>query len=190
VAAEQVKEVVSLASRRHHTDRSWRRTNRRLRPLRPSARPRSNLPPPDRHRARPRHQHHLSRRPGPPEPEPLAAPVSCGTVDRAPGQQFRSTRGRHNHRVDHPGELSQPEWQQTTAGWSHSCGIRVDGTAWCWGANGSGQLGDGTTAKCANPTQVGTATTWATIFANRDHTCAVRTGACFHSRWRHGLRSY
>jgi alpha-tubulin suppressor-like RCC1 family protein len=29
------------------------------------------------------------------------------------------------------------------AGGAHSCAHRTDGTVWCWGANTSGQLGDG-----------------------------------------------
>ena len=32
---------------------------------------------------------------------------------------------------------------QVSAGASHACAVRVDGTVWCWGAGDSGQLGDG-----------------------------------------------
>ena len=39
-------------------------------------------------------------------------------------------------------------------GGSHTCGIRHDGTLSCWGANGSGQLGDGTTTQRTTPVRV------------------------------------
>src|SRR6185295_12253520 len=35
-----------------------------------------------------------------------------------------------------------------------SCAVRSDGTAWCWGRNGDGQVGDGTTIDRPSPTQV------------------------------------
>ena len=35
------------------------------------------------------------------------------------------------------------DWTSLTAGWSHTCGLKTDGTAWCWGSGGEGQLGNG-----------------------------------------------
>ena len=35
-------------------------------------------------------------------------------------------------------------WESITAGQIHSCGLMVTGTAYCWGSNRWGQLGDGT----------------------------------------------
>jgi alpha-tubulin suppressor-like RCC1 family protein len=32
-------------------------------------------------------------------------------------------------------------WSRVTAGFEHSCGVKDDGTVWCWGTNGHGQLG-------------------------------------------------
>ncbi len=40
------------------------------------------------------------------------------------------------------------------AGSSHSMALRDDGTAWTWGSNARGQLGNGTTSKSAIPLQV------------------------------------
>jgi len=34
-------------------------------------------------------------------------------------------------------------WMQISAGRLHTCGIKVDGSAWCWGSNQNGALGDG-----------------------------------------------
>ncbi len=36
------------------------------------------------------------------------------------------------------------DFQQISTGYQHSCGIRADGTAWCWGTNGYGELGNDT----------------------------------------------
>src|SRR5690606_26527457 len=33
------------------------------------------------------------------------------------------------------------KWQQVAAGERHTCGIRENGTLWCWGDNFRGQLG-------------------------------------------------
>ncbi len=40
-----------------------------------------------------------------------------------------------------------------SAGAGHTCAPTADGLLWCWGANGSGQLGDGTGVPKAVPTQ-------------------------------------
>ena len=66
-------------------------------------------------------------------------------------------------------------WTSLTAGGSHTCGVRTDRTAWCWGRNFYGSLGNGTTADRYSPVQAGTATTWTSLTAGADHTCAART---------------
>jgi alpha-tubulin suppressor-like RCC1 family protein len=44
--------------------------------------------------------------------------------------------------------------QKLALGIEHTCALRDDGTAWCWGANDKGQLGDGTTTTRTVPTKV------------------------------------
>jgi alpha-tubulin suppressor-like RCC1 family protein len=41
-----------------------------------------------------------------------------------------------------------------SAGGNHTCGVTPDGSIYCWGANASGQLGDGTQIDRATPTRV------------------------------------
>jgi hypothetical protein len=65
----------------------------------------------------------------------------------------------------------------------HACAVRTNATVWCWGDDGSGQLGDGTTGGTdglrSTPVQVlrGTSTLKGVtkIAAGASHSCAVRT---------------
>lgn len=49
------------------------------------------------------------------------------------------------------------------AGYSHTCGLTRDGTAYCWGWNGRGELGDGTTQTRTVPTPVATSLRFTTL---------------------------
>jgi alpha-tubulin suppressor-like RCC1 family protein len=48
--------------------------------------------------------------------------------------------------------LSDVVW--ISSGANHTCAIKSDGTAWCWGNNEYGQLGNGDTKKRTVPVQV------------------------------------
>ncbi len=54
-----------------------------------------------------------------------------------------------------------------------TCGILSDGTAYCWGANDVGQLGDGTTQNRSTPTPVAGGTAFIQIAAGLKHTCGL-----------------
>ncbi|MBM4193469.1 MAG: hypothetical protein FJ202_03695 [Gemmatimonadetes bacterium] len=74
-----------------------------------------------------------------------------------------------------------------TAGGSHSCAMLVGGTtAYCWGSNGYGQLGNGAADNIAHSTALavtapaGGAVTWRTVVAGEFHTCGLTTaGAAY-----------
>jgi alpha-tubulin suppressor-like RCC1 family protein len=65
------------------------------------------------------------------------------------------------------------DWIAVTGGGAHTCGIRGAGTLWCWGANGSGQLGDGSAALRLTPVPV-VGADWTHVSAGGSHTCALR----------------
>ncbi len=68
---------------------------------------------------------------------------------------------------------------QITLGGAFVCARKSDGTVACWGSNGRGQLGDGTTTNRATPVLVRTATGTlggvAEVYAGSNHACARRT---------------
>lgn len=68
------------------------------------------------------------------------------------------------------------QWQLIRAGTGSSCALTVAGSAWCWGANYSGQLGDGSTTDRSSPVAVSGGFTFSSISTPQGQTCAVATG--------------
>ena len=64
---------------------------------------------------------------------------------------------------------------QIAIGNDHTCARLTDGTVLCWGLNGNGQLGDGTTTYRETPDAVPGLTSVAEIATGGSHTCARRT---------------
>jgi len=58
-------------------------------------------------------------------------------------------------------------------GHGHTCALLSDGSAQCWGENGSGQLGNGTTTNSALPVTVSTVSNGVAIAAGWVHTCVL-----------------
>ncbi len=59
-------------------------------------------------------------------------------------------------------------------GVGHSCARRMDGSVWCWGLNGAGQLGDGTTTGRTMAAPASAITDATALFGGFAITCAVR----------------
>jgi alpha-tubulin suppressor-like RCC1 family protein len=64
-----------------------------------------------------------------------------------------------------------------SASWNHSCARTNDGAAWCWGTNGAGELGNGTTNARYRAVQVvkaggGVLAGVTAISADGSHSCA------------------
>lgn len=75
---------------------------------------------------------------------------------------------------------------QISAGGDHSCAVLDSHELWCWGNNGNGQLGNGTTGERAAPVRVLGLTNVAQVSAGGDHTCAVLTDGTARC-WGRGL---
>ena len=83
--------------------------------------------------------------------------------------------------VFRPRQVTTPAargWASVTTGRFQTCATRADGTLWCWGWNGYGQLGIGSHTDQGRPRQVTTPARggWASISARGIHTCATRAG--------------
>ncbi|NCU42452.1 MAG: hypothetical protein EOM19_07100, partial [Candidatus Moranbacteria bacterium] len=66
---------------------------------------------------------------------------------------------------------------QISSGSTHTCATKNDGTAYCWGRNSSGQLGDTTTEQRNTPVEVIVSTNISRIIQGRDFTCTLKTDA-------------
>ncbi|HJQ21348.1 MAG TPA: hypothetical protein VJ867_13455 [Gemmatimonadaceae bacterium] len=60
-----------------------------------------------------------------------------------------------------------------SAGGAHTCALRLDGKAFCWGRNSSGELGDGTLEDRLNPVAVTGGLSFESISSGDTHTCGV-----------------
>jgi len=65
------------------------------------------------------------------------------------------------------------QFSAISTGSSHACALTSDGTAYCWGSNIRGALGDGTLSDRATPAAVIAGLKFTSIAAGHDHTCAV-----------------
>lgn len=79
-------------------------------------------------------------------------------------------------------------WKLVSCGTYHSVAIKTDGTAWAWGTNSSGQLGDNTVSPKSSPVQtISTGTNWKTISAGGFYSMAIKTDGTL---WSWGQNSY
>ena len=73
------------------------------------------------------------------------------------------------------------------AGAVHTVAMRRNGTLWGWGANWSGQLGDGTTTDRAEPVRIRSGSDWRVAAPGEAHTVALRTDGTL---WAWGLNNH
>ena len=61
-------------------------------------------------------------------------------------------------------------WDSNTA---HACAVTTGGQVYCWGSNGSGELGDNTTTRRLTPTLVSGLSNVVQVTLGNQHTCAL-----------------
>lgn len=72
--------------------------------------------------------------------------------------------------------IPQASVASVAAGGHHTCALKTNGALWCWGHNGSGELGDGTVVDRPLPTPVtALGADVAEVAAGWSHTCARKT---------------
>jgi hypothetical protein len=62
-------------------------------------------------------------------------------------------------------------WGAISAGPSETCGVTLDGSGQCWGANPSGGLGNGSWNASAEPATVATTNSWSSLTVGSGHAC-------------------
>jgi alpha-tubulin suppressor-like RCC1 family protein len=77
-------------------------------------------------------------------------------------------------------------WSTIQVGWFGSCGLTTTGSAYCWGSNSSGQLGDGTFTGKPLRSLVSGGLTFSSLGVGGDHTCG-RVGTAV---WCWGYNGY
>ena len=80
---------------------------------------------------------------------------------------------RYHNKPVTPDGLGDNVYVATTQGWYHTCALLSTGGVTCWGSNGSGQLGDGTTDYRSTPTDVSSLSGVTAIASGDQHTCAL-----------------
>jgi cysteine-rich repeat protein len=88
-------------------------------------------------------------------------------------QRLRPARRPHRHQPLRAGAGAGPRQRASIAsGGYHTCAIRTGGAVWCWGYNGYGQLGNGTTTDSSRPVPVLGLAGAVELTAGFNHTCA------------------
>jgi alpha-tubulin suppressor-like RCC1 family protein len=92
------------------------------------------------------------------------------------GQLGDGTYGGHENTMKPPLQVSNlNNVVAIAAGMGHSIALKADGTVWTWGANSSGQLGDGATYNISpTPVQVSNLTNVIAIAAGEYHSLALK----------------
>jgi alpha-tubulin suppressor-like RCC1 family protein len=94
------------------------------------------------------------------------------------GRNYDGQLGNGMNGMNGPNGLPTPQqvagqWLAVATGTNHTCAIKLDGSLWCWGFNGTGQLGNGSLVDASSPVAILPGTQWIDVAAGTNHTCAL-----------------
>jgi uncharacterized protein YjdB len=92
--------------------------------------------------------------------------------DNSSGQLGDGSTTSRSAPVPVSGGLTFTTVSASRLGYPYTCGLTTSGAAYCWGYNGYGQLGNGTTISSATPVAVSGGLTFTSISAGGNQTCA------------------
>ncbi len=83
--------------------------------------------------------------------------------------------GDSTNRAVPAGVAASLAFGDVVAGGGQTCGASVSSTAYCWGANSNGELGDGTVSDRPTPTAVTGGLRFTTVSVGYAHSCGLAT---------------
>ena len=114
--------------------------------------------------------------------EDFSCAVSAGTLycwgDNSEGQLGDGTKNSKDSPVAVAGAIANLTVTDVSAGEDHTCAV-AGGKVYCWGANGDGQLGDGSSTDSTLPVPVSGLTNATSVSVEYDHSCAVASGKVY-----------
>ncbi|HEX9582676.1 MAG TPA: Ig-like domain-containing protein [Gemmatimonadales bacterium] len=108
--------------------------------------------------------------------DPAVAPVSpTGLVKAAAAGSATITARVGRQSANASVEVAQGPitFASVSAGGAHTCGLDVNGVAYCWGANNGGQLGNGTLATSVTPRRIVGDLRFSSLTAGQHYTCGL-----------------
>jgi alpha-tubulin suppressor-like RCC1 family protein len=111
-------------------------------------------------------------------PSSGVATFSALSIDRPGSYTLFATSGALTPATSSP-FASHVTFVEISVGGHHTCGRTTSGTAYCWGSNDSGQVGDSTYIARSTPTPAVGGLVFTAISAGRDHTCGLSAGKAY-----------
>ncbi|MGH7678164.1 MAG: hypothetical protein ACRENU_06835, partial [Gemmatimonadaceae bacterium] len=105
----------------------------------------------------------------------VGASISCGLTPQPDGRVYCWGSISGVAQLTPATYPTAPAFTSMSVGGSHACALSADGTAYCWGANNLGQLGDSSQTRRNTPTRVAGDLRFTQISAGFLHTCGITT---------------